>query len=460
MNKLDNIYEDIALKWKNNKGIGSVYCINPLNYAKLTCNIIQKVLYKKEDSKIFIVVKDYNSRRDIVDILDKNKIDRKHISINSIDYIKVNYKYDYDLIIVANVNTFSNKLKYLKEHTRFMLMIMTVNNIYNYDIDEIHKLLPLINIENSTEEIKKINLCSPVKEIHIGVDLNNEDKNSYDKQSSYINNIMTIIDNVDNIKYIKYGNNKLNLSAAQVRYNIAKNNGWSENLDMNIEFNKQIDDAYNPNALLDKVNSLIELIKLRRNLATDNINKINKIIEILNTEENKDKKFIIISKRGEFAANLTKELNNNNIKCGDYHDCIEDKMAVDNNGIPILIKSGPNKGQPKILKSKAISSLNLELYLNDNIQILSTKNSSLNGLNLVVDGMIITSPICEDIYSIKCRFDRIDFTNTPNIVYVLYSNSTIEQKQLLNRDRYSFVEIINETEKIISYDENSGDIIL
>ena len=182
------------------------------------------------------------------------------------------------------------------------------------------------------------------------------DKKEYDKQTAFINNSMTVIGNIENIKRIKCGDYKLNLSAAEVRYNIAKSNGWSENLDMSIPFNKQIDEIYNPNALLERVCTIYEIMKNRRDLVTDNKNKLPVILDIINRHP--DKQFVVISKRGEFAAEITKYLNNNNIKCGDYHDNIESAIAVDDNGVPILIKSGKDKGKPKIVCSQAISSSN------------------------------------------------------------------------------------------------------
>ena len=42
----------------------------------------------------------------------------------------------------------------------------------------------------------------------------------------------------------------------------------------------------------------------------------------------------------------------------DSHDCIEDTIAVDEMGIHILVKSGVNKGKPRVIGSQAQSSLN------------------------------------------------------------------------------------------------------
>ena len=61
MNVLNNYYEEVANKWKSQKGIGSVYCLKPFSYSELAINIINKVLAKNKDSKIFIVTDCFNT---------------------------------------------------------------------------------------------------------------------------------------------------------------------------------------------------------------------------------------------------------------------------------------------------------------------------------------------------------------------------------------------------------------
>ena len=157
---------------------------------------------------------------------------------------------------------------------------------------------------------------------------------------------------------------------------------------------------------------------------------------------------------------VTKYLNANGIKCGDYHDCIEKAVAVDDDGVPILIKSGTRKGEPKIIGSQAISTANLRRYISGDIQVLSTKNSSLNGLELACDAWIITSSLCEDIRTIKGRFADLHFTTNPNIIYNLYCSSTIEATAIDKVKGSAIHAIIEDTEKNLYVDENTGDIIL
>lgn len=108
------------------------------------------------------------------------------------------------------------------------------------------------------------------------------------------------------IEKCKYGDEVLNISATEFRNNIAKQNGWRHDLDTNIAFYKQIDDIYNPNILEEKARNFYSIAKLRRDLCTDNVDKLSVINDICNA--NKDKKILIVSKRGEFAAQITKFL--------------------------------------------------------------------------------------------------------------------------------------------------------
>ena len=50
----------------------------------------------------------------------------------------------------------------------------------------------------------------------------------------------------------RLGNSNTNSSSMAVCYNIARQNGWNENLDMTIQFNVEIDELYSPNALKER----------------------------------------------------------------------------------------------------------------------------------------------------------------------------------------------------------------
>lgn len=78
-------------------------------------------------------------------------------------------------------------------------------------------------------------------------------------------------------------------------------------------------------------------------ICSDNVCKLERIVEII--KDNPDKRFLIISKRGEYAATVTKYINDKLGEiCGDYHDKIEDKVLVDDNGIPVCTSLEARKG--------------------------------------------------------------------------------------------------------------------
>ena len=226
---------------------------------------------------------------------------------------------------------------------------------------------------------------------------------------------------------------------------------------MTIGFNRQIDECYNPNILLDKATLCYEIIRKRSNLVTDNDVKLNAILDIV--KENTGKQIMIISKRGEFAARVTAYLEENGIDCGDYHDAIEPRVLVDENGIPVLYKSGANKGKPRIVKSKAISSANERLFQQGQLRALSVKNSSSDELQIAVDVWILTSPLCDEVTTLKYRFNKVLFNGAPHIIYKVFLQGTIEETKLLQSKPNRFTTITTKTVDSDIFDENNCGII-
>lgn len=458
MEVLNQFYETVIDKWRNNKGKGTIHCNKPFSYATLAVTTIGKFVAKRGDASIFIVVQSFDMRKELISEFDRLKIDHSRITCVSQNYIRTSYKYNYDLVVLIDITPFSI-IQMFCDRTKFVMNILTNTKILApQTLSKVYIILPSINGEISVQQAKNAIICSPVEEHRIAVTISADDKAEYDKQSAYINNTMIVIGDIKNIDRIKHGDRQLGLSGAEVRDKIARANGWSETLDMSVPFNKEVDSAYNPTLLYEKACTVYEVMRKRRDLVTDNEAKLSHILDII--KDNPDKKFVIISKRGEFAALITKHLNANGIKCGDYHDCIEKAVAIDDDGVPILIKSGAHKGEPKIIGSQAISTANLRRYISGDIQILSTKNSSLNGLELTCDAWIITSPLCEDIRTIKGRFADLHFTTNPNIIYNLYCNGTLEATAISKIKGSAIHAIVEDEQKNLYIDENTGDIIL
>ena len=440
-------------------GKGSLYCIKPFTPYNLIAECVASFSNKHIGKQILIVVDEYNKRVNIMGKINELYPDNNfNFKILNADYINPRYHYVYDYtIIVGDIKDFTliNKLSL---ESKFTLFIITEHNNNHNFITHIRNILPNIDISVNKDDIQRELIYSPVEEYWYEVPLSDEDREQYDKCTEFINNTIAIFGNLKNIELAKHGNPILNISASEFRYSLAKQNGWSEELDMKVDYNKMIDNNYNPNVLFEKACTFYNISNERRNLLLNNKNKINEICDIC--LKHIDKKILILSKNGEFAAAITNYINltlKNDI-CGDYHDCIEDMIAVDSYGNPILIKSGKDKGKPRVVKSTAISTNNEKRFNNGIINILSAKVSSNPKLNINVDIVIFTDGISADIIEIKSRFTNLTF-NVPTISYRIFTSDTIEQKKLLEKNQPANVTIYKENEKNAIFDEKSGDII-
>ena len=338
----DKIIKDVINGFQAYKGKMSLYCFDKDFIPKLVYNVIIPFHAKSPLYQIFIVVDCYETRVNILKYIESQfelkagpKLDVKIISK---DFIKQQYHYSYRLSILVGVNEDFDVISHISKESTFTLCILTKNIMNNEFINSVRNILPSINIENTVNETNEARIYSPVEEYRIGVELTDKDKENYNKCTDYINTTVSILGNLSNIEKCKKGDDKLNISAAEFRTNLAKENGWNENLDTNIPFMKQIDDIYNPNIIFERACTFYNIAKTRRDLVTDNESKLPIIVDIC--RENKDKRIIIVSKRSEYAAVVSQYLRDNGIDCGDYHDCLDNIPAIDEQGNLILYKSG------------------------------------------------------------------------------------------------------------------------
>ena len=457
----ERLLDNILNGFQSHKGKASLYCFTKEFIPEIVYNVANQFHKKFINTPIFICVDGYATRKAILDCFREHDFteDKGHrCTIISGDYVKLKYNYAYRLTIIVGINDNLEIIKHLNNNSKFTLAILT-KNIMNHDfINSVRNILPCINTGDADAAIRHDSIYSPVEEHRIGVELSAEDKERYDKYTDYITTSVSIFGDLDNIEKCKKGDIKLGISAADFRDTIARENGWREDLDTNVPFMRQIDDIYNPNVLFERACIFYTIAKQRRDLVCDNEAKLEVIRNIC--LDNKDKKILIISKRGEYAAKVTKYLNEClDLSCGDYHDCIEDTIAVDEMGIPILIKSGANKGKPKMLGSQAQSSLNEQRFNLKLINILSIKSASNPKLKIACDMVIFTSPLCDGIINVKKRFPNVVFNGNITKTFMFYCINTVEYDKLCREETNPIIKVINETEDFVEYDENSAPII-
>lgn len=458
MRNHDKYVNEITEKFQANRGKASLYCFKPFNFAILVSEIVAKyrVKHPADEFQILMVVDEISNRMKLISEL-ANRFCNQNIKVMTEDYVN-NKKYKYAANFTILINTFDEeKLLDLEKQSIFTLAIFTKPVTSNDFIINIRKYLPDITSSISARDVDADKLNMPVKEYRRGADLSDEDKLTYDKYTRFIEEAIQVFGSFENAEKCRVGDNENNISASEYRYLIAKQNNWSPNIDISLEYNKQIDELFNPNVLQEKATLLYNICRERRNLITDNKEKFKVIENIVN--ENQDKKILIVSMRTEFANAIYDYLNDINVnKCGIYHGDIESRYLTDANGRYITYKSGENKGKPKPFGATVISKMMLEQFNDDTFNCLSIKNSSDKKLKTRVDIIIFTSPFCLSYEDFILRYNNVEFNGNPE-TYRLYSKNTIEFQKMINASTKNNITIIEE-EKDIQIDENSGDIIL
>lgn len=461
MKSKDKLINRVIDGFQHRRGKASMYCFYKDVIPEMLYNVISKIMAKRPDASVFIAADCYETRRDIVSYLrqrlDVTSMDK--VRCLSVDYVKTQYNYEYTFNIIVGVNDNLTVIQKLCSESKFTLCVLTKNIMDNYFINNVRNILPCIDTADLDIAIRNDNVYSPVEEHRYGVALSDADRELYNNYSDYINTCISIFGDLSNIEKCKVGDIKLGISATDFRHTVATENGWREDLDTNIPFMKQIDDNYNPNILYERACNFYNIAKLRRDLVCDNEAKLEVIKSIC--LDNRDKRILIISKRGEYAAKVTEYLNKcSDLKCGDYHDCIDDAVAVDDLGVPILIKSGANKGKPRIIGSQAQSSFNEKRFNDGLINILSIKSASNVKLKTACDLVILTSTICDNIIEVKQRFNEVIFSGVPTKTYRLYCIGTIENDKMNKEKTNPLFTIVDETENDVFYDENNDAIVL
>ena len=469
---IDEIFLNAVESWRINKGVGTMICPAPLNDKVPLLLILQRVYSRSPACSTVIIVENFNDRLDLIDFLTKQEdeennkefkrlIDEKNIRIITSQFVHSGKWNGAGFLgIIYNIERFDIPIRSWFDRCKFKLAIF--NKILDNQEDRycLNQICPTLN-EFKQNEIDELRTSRPVEEICIGVDIPT-DTEIYKLLEYYNKEIATtinIFENFDNIKYARIGNSQTNESAMQYCTRLAEDNGWSPNLDMSVEYNQMLDATYNPNLLNDRASKCYEMMRLRSHILTDYDGKLDKIYDIC--KENEGKKILIINNRGEFAAKVTAYLNNmfDNVVCGDFHNKVENTILRKPNGEPVLVKSGINKGKPKEIGWKAQMTLNQSKFNNGEINILSTNNSPDKSLNIDVDIIIITSPICEDIKSYLYRLTKVNYIGETIKLYTIFCKSTIEHKRLLEREPSINHQIVNKDENI-DISENNFDFVI
>lgn len=471
--KVGKLFEQALEEWRINRGIGTAIIPNNLNDKTLILAILQRVYNKTNFGRTFIITNTFDDRGQLIEFLthqedseENNKefkklIDNKFIKVVSKNLVESNLftlNGIFSLVILYHIKEITNTIEVALRKGKFKLCV--INKLLDDENRaKLYNVCPLLNVFKQNE-IEAVRLSTPVEEMVMPIEIvSEEDNKAIQWYNEYISSSISIFGNFANMDKARIGDRITNESAETICRRIAKENGWDSNLDMSIEYNKQLDALYNPNTLFERAKNTYNIIRERINFLTDYKDKINVIRQIV--KDSSDKKILIISKRSEFATIISNYLNTNCELpiCKPFHDKLTPILELDKYGHFITYKSGSKAGKPKELGAQAQCTKYMGLFNNNDIQCLSVSNSPNKCLDINVDIVIITSPLCNTIEEYLYRLDKVKF-NSPIKLYTLYITNSLEQRQLSDRILPVSHVLLNNIKNEVAYDKNNDVIIV
>ena len=415
------------------KGKGYCFITPPVPSIMIIFDIIISLINRRPDINILIVLNEYRDKNDIIDAFTSTGRNEftKNLKFLSINYAAKTILTSYDCCILIDPIDDINTVERIANEVKFVLAIFKKPFINNYYRNRLNTLLKEIPVKIDKERLNNSRIYSPVEEYRHSVSLTDDEIELSKKYDAYIRDTVAIFGDLKMIDYCRSGT---------------------------IEINQQIDAMYNPNALTERVNTVFQITHLRKKLLTDNKAKLPMIKSII--EKEPDKRYLIVSSTGDFCNTIMKYLIDNGFNCTGYHNELEDAYLTDANGQIICYKSGEFKGQPKIFKAAALSSNNLLGYNSGYNNILCIKSSCKPDIETDADIIIFTTPLIDNIFAFRQRFQNISIPN-PTIIHRIYCTNTNEETTLTKEVASSLVNLHDDIdEKSIMIDEKSGDIIL
>lgn len=460
----EELHEKSVYQWRMNKGIGTFIIPAPLDVLRPLLMILPAMYNKSPTIETDIVVADFVDKDKVKDYL-LHKSEPVHSNVYSnfitrglIKILTVSEATDIfshlnpTLVVIYNPKECLYCYVGLLDKAKFKLVLSST--LLTGKLEQINNLIPRVGYYNQAS-VDEIRSSRPVKEVLVPliIDEDSNLKKKLDYYNKEISTAIAIFGDFETIKMARLGNSNTNSSSMAVCYNIARQNGWNENLDMTIQFNIEIDELYSPNALKERASGIYEIIRSRSLALASSDEKLSYILKIV--EDNADKNILIINKHGNFANEVTKYINDNTHynTCYNYHDKVENIPAIDDNGNEVLIKSGVNKGKPKMLGVKSQKNLAQKLMNKGAIHVLSTNASPDKDLAVNVDVVVITSPLCDTMETYLYRLSKVQFAKEVQL-YTLYYKGSLEEKKLDERVNGANHLILNKTEIEVKSDNN------
>ena len=247
----EELHEKSVYQWRMNKGIGTFIIPAPLDVLRPLLMILPAMYNKSPTIETDIVVADFVDKDKVKDYL-LHKSEPVHSNVYSnfitrglIKILTVSEATDIfshlnpTLVVIYNPKECLYCYVGLLDKAKFKLVLSST--LLTGKLEQINNLIPRVGYYNQAS-VDEIRSSRPVKEVLVPliIDEDSNLKKKLDYYNKEISTAIAIFGDFETIKMARLGNSNTNSSSMAVCYNIARQNGWNENLDMTIQFNIEI----------------------------------------------------------------------------------------------------------------------------------------------------------------------------------------------------------------------------
>jgi len=360
----------------------------------------------------------------------------------------------YDLIIdeihkYSTDNGFDTLAKYaMMPHVKIIGMTGTPNEVPI--ILNLHK-----SFRFTEEEAIDFEFIANHKEYAIPLQLNYSEQELYFNYSSLISETLSLLKDVHKASGFKDALECLYSCArgkvvdgvykkgGAISMQVALNAGWSANLDISNAYNANLNVNFNPNNLHENCKKATAFIDRRNDLIFNNIIKVNKVVELLQSCEGST---IIFTGTKKLAELIYTSLNS--VKVGIIYSNMPTRLMKDLKGDYITNKDGT----PKKIGTVRQKSIILERLKNEQINVLITPESLQEGFTeKTINNVIICNGSSNPITDTqrKARGKTKNDNKIVNIYNLFFDDFMYGIDIIKNRDKVKFESRVNNLDEII-----------
>lgn len=411
-------------KWFKSGRRGTLNYVMRFGKTRVACIIIGEILKQNPESRIIITVPS-----DIVkktwaiqihkysdgEILPENAFnDYKIVLVTANEVINAFIPVTFDLLIVDEIHKFTSdaRLNIINGTKVKYKMILGLTGTFpdRKERDEINKYCPVI--DSISEEVAiQNNWTSNFVEYNIPLQLRDNDKQEYINLSIPIAKTLKQFRGTAKLFQISPGEFIFKsdydvitacysgkaykgkfINSQAIREVLAESMGWSKELDLDKERDREIDNLWNPNILYDLANTFNNSIRSRSEIINNNPVKLAAVIQIF---KHSPITTICFNESTDFADQIVRAINyefkGREIAVA-YHTNIQSKFLIDpKTGSYYTYSTGANAGRPKLFGKQSLKKYALEGMLTGKYKFLSTARALDEGLDLSNIKQVITT---------------------------------------------------------------------